>query len=98
MEWDFGVQLLGKTLKPNFSRVFPVPADELSKLPLIGSLSRELLRLANFSFRHLHTDEVLKIYFANCTYLIVTFVKPTPIPDICHERHEYIRVNFFWTV
>ena len=20
------------------------------------------------------------------------------IPDICHERHEYIRVNFFWPV
>ena len=20
------------------------------------------------------------------------------IPDICHERHEYIRVNFFWLV
>ena len=75
-----------------------MPADELSKLALIGSLSHELLRLANFSFRHLHTDEVLKIYFANCTYLIVTFVKPTPIPDICHERHEYIRVNFFWPV
>ena len=22
----------------------------------------------------------------------------TVIPDICHERHEYIRVNFFWPV
>ena len=20
------------------------------------------------------------------------------IPDICHERHEYIRANFFWPV
>ena len=20
------------------------------------------------------------------------------IPDICHERHEYTRVNFFWPV
>ena len=20
------------------------------------------------------------------------------IPDICHERHEYIRVNVFWSV
>ena len=20
------------------------------------------------------------------------------IPHICHERHEYIRVNFFWLV
>ena len=20
------------------------------------------------------------------------------IPDICHERHEYIPINFFWTV
>ena len=25
--------------------------------------------------------------------------KVTPsIPDICHERHEYIRVIFFWPV
>ena len=22
----------------------------------------------------------------------------TDIPHICHERHEYIRVNFFWPV
>ena len=22
----------------------------------------------------------------------------TNIPHICHERHEYIRVNFFWSV
>ena len=22
----------------------------------------------------------------------------TIIPDICHERHEYVRVNFFWPV
>ena len=23
---------------------------------------------------------------------------PADIPDICHERHEYICVNFFWPV
>ena len=23
---------------------------------------------------------------------------PPPIPHICHERHEYIRLNFFWPV
>ena len=21
-----------------------------------------------------------------------------PIPDICHEPHEHVRVNFFWPV
>ena len=25
-------------------------------------------------------------------------VKDTLIPDICHERHEYIHANFFWPV
>ena len=25
-------------------------------------------------------------------------LKGVDIPDICHERHEYVRVNFFWPV
>ena len=29
---------------------------------------------------------------------IDTKVAPGGIPDICHESHEYSRVNFFWPV
>ena len=24
--------------------------------------------------------------------------QPQAIPDICHEPHEHVRVNFFWPV
>ena len=26
------------------------------------------------------------------------FIMDMAIPDICHERHEYVRVKFFWPV
>ena len=32
------------------------------------------------------------------THLIHVFTSNTSIPDICHERHEHARVNFFWPV
>ena len=28
----------------------------------------------------------------------ILYIRCILIPDICHERHEYIRVNFFWPV
>ena len=32
------------------------------------------------------------------TFLNSLMATHSVIPDICHERHEYIRVNFFWWV
>ena len=50
---------------------------------------------------HYHHHHVIKFCMGPCLsyrHHFRTFQVFRIIPDICHERHEYIRVNFFWPV
>ena len=83
----------GSTFKENSQTKF------LARFPRAGRRSEQttgdwvtftrVAQTCKFSFRHLHTDEVLIIYFANCSYLIVAFVKPTPTPNRLPQSDIY---------
>ena len=43
-------------------------------------------------------EEVQSMFRIGSEFAQSMFRLCSVIPDICHERHEYIRVNFYWPV
>ena len=53
------------------------------------------LHVCNFLPRYTFSVQKGETVWKSTPPLVVAVLT---IPDICHERHEYIRVNFFWPV
>ena len=59
-----------------------------------SQMKEKLDRLVNKENQQ-HVQEVSSMQVGRLDFCLSLFCGEIIIPDICHERHEYIRVNFF---
>ena len=73
-----------------FANLKKKPNEHQAYIPFLQILSDLLLK--NKPLSALNCIFSIHIPISSC------LVPRLVIPDICHERHKYVRVNFFWPV